>query len=381
MAYLVRDRKNSQSNSVLRLGPFDRDDRETFECAVLSFLFKGNPLVGEEIWSSRSGAVFYRSNKSKPSGYPSTFNYSGSGIIFAGFQAVGSFPYRLVFCVHNYRFRDRDRGSFYRMDVIEAIKSLARMISPEAAFKVLTVLKDRWYDYPERRYDFETWHEIVHELTGIIGGSPPHCSQWKKKFPHLLVARQIRSNDLPRKNRRTQALAWVRDQKTKYKLVQDGFLQLGYPELETLCEENDGFNLTRWPNQREQKHIALLENAVLSIFSNFLCEEKLPPCQVIKNSNGVWNGMANCIRLSNPRMTLSGNKAKFELPYIALKSHLFRRGNFGEALSTYLHELAHAFGGDKSAHFSKAITELLETALIRSREIERFRHLWEKLDG
>jgi hypothetical protein len=210
LAYLVRKRKTVSSSSILRLHPFDRDDRQVFECAVLSFLFNGNPLLGEEIWSSRSEAIYCRSNTPKPSSYPSTYDYSGSGIIFAGFQAVGSFPYRLVFCVHNYRFKDRDRGSFYRMDVIEAIKSCVRAISPEAAAKILAVLKDRWYDYPERQYDFDTWYEIVSELTRIIGASPTHRSEWKKKFPHLLVARQIKSNDLPRKNRRTQALAWLR---------------------------------------------------------------------------------------------------------------------------------------------------------------------------
>ena len=379
LAYLIRKRKTTPSSSTLRLHPFDRDARQVFECAVLSFLFKGNPLLGEEIWSSHSAAVYFRSNVPKPSGYPSTFEYDGSGIVFAGFQAVGSFPYRLVFCVHDYRFKDRDRGSFYRMDVIDAVKTCVRLVSPEAAFQILTVLKDRWYDYPERQYDFETWYGIVHELTEIIGESPAHCREWKTRFPRLLVAKQIRSNELPRKNRRTQALAWMREQTTKYKLVQDGFLQLGYPELERLCEENDGFSLTRMPDKREQKYIELLETVVLAIFQNFLCEEKLPSCQIIKNAKSVWNGMANCVRLSSPRLTPSGNEARFKLPYVALKSHLLRKKFFGEALSTYLHELAHAFGGDKSANFSKAITEILETALIHSQELERFRHLWEKL--
>ncbi len=380
LAYRVWRKETENPNSILTIRSFSQRDMEIFECAVLSFYYKGNPLIGPEIWSSRAGAIHYRSKIEKPSGYPSTFQYSGEGIIFAAFQALGSHPYNLVFCMHNYRKHDRERSSFYRMDVIDTIKSLINKISPDAAFKVLIVLKNRWYDYHKKRYDFESWYEIVHKLTRIIGDSPEYTEKWKVIFPNLLVAGKVRSNDIPRKNRRSQALAWLRDQSTKYKLVQDGFLRLGYPELEALCEENDGFNLTREPTERELKYIALLEGAVLSLFVDFMNEMTLPPCRVIKNPGGVWVGMTSCIRLSSPEMTPAGHKLRFRLPYIALKSHLFDKKRFGEALSTYLHELAHGFGGDQSRSFSQVVTEFLEIAIIHSNTLEKIRLLWEKIE-
>ncbi len=155
---------------------------------------------------------------------------------------------------------------------------------------------------------------------------------------------------------------------------------MGYPELETLCEENDGFNLTREPTKEERKYVALLEGAALSLFGDFMNEMELPPCRVIKNPGGVWVGMTSCIRLPKLEMTPAGHKLRFRLPYIALKSHLFGRKRFGEALSTYLHELAHSFGGDQSRSFSRVVTEFLEIAIIHSHTLEKFRLLWEKIE-
>ncbi len=71
---------------------------------------------------------------------------------------------------------------------------------------------------------------------------------------------------------------------------------------------------------------------------------------------------------------------RFRLPYIALKSHLFDKKRFGEAMSTYLHEFAHSFGGDQSRSFSQVVTEFLEIAIIHSQALERCRLLWEKIE-
>ena len=54
-------------------------------------------------------------------------------------------------------------------------------------------------------------------------------------------------------------------------------------------------------------------------------------------------------------------------------------GDFSAVLSTYLHEIAHMFGTDGSASFSKALTELLEITLRHPRLIEFYREQWHHL--
>jgi len=238
LAYRIWRNNTDERDSVLTISPIDDEEMEIFECAMLSFFYKGNPLLGKEIWSAGPIAIYYSSDTQKPYAYPSTCQYSGSGIIFAGFQALGSFPYDLVFCIHNHRTRDRERNNFFRMDVIGIVKSISANIPPEAAYQVLVVLKDKWYDYPQKRYDYETWYSIVKNLARIIGNFPEHQEKWKKQYPNLLVARKIDKKDIPGRNKRSQAKIWLENQLIKYHLVQDGFLKLDYPELEDLCEVN-----------------------------------------------------------------------------------------------------------------------------------------------
>lgn len=45
------------------------------------------------------------------------------------------------------------------------------------------------------------------------------------------------------------------------------------------------------------------------------------------------------------------------------KRSLLLEGDFGAIGSTYLHEIAHMFGDEGSASFSRALTELLEITL------------------
>ena len=49
------------------------------------------------------------------------------------------------------------------------------------------------------------------------------------------------------KNRRTQALSWLKVQCNRYILVQDSFAYLGYPTLEDECERYGGFSVVDTP--------------------------------------------------------------------------------------------------------------------------------------
>ena len=107
-------------------------------------------MFGEKIWESEIGAVFYRSKMSKPYYLPSTYNESGQGIVFAGYQALGSFSYPLIFCHHGFRRNDRERNSFYRMDVVDLIKKVTYYLPAEAAAEILNIFRSLWYRYPQK---------------------------------------------------------------------------------------------------------------------------------------------------------------------------------------------------------------------------------------
>ena len=378
LAYKVKKYSKRRNHSILTISSFR--EVEIFESARLSFFYKENPLFGKKIWSSTFGAIYHRSSFPKPYNYPSTYWYGGEGIVFSGFQALGSLPTPLVFCLHGEPPKNRERDNFYRMDVISAVNKIVNRIPPEAALELLTALKKKWYQYPKKKYDFDSWYSIIKDTVRAVAESEKCVKKLRKAFPFLIVAKKVSSSNIVQKNRRSQALAWMKKQDVKYKLVQDGFLRLGYPELERVCEENDGFNVTRLPTENEKKRIRLLETVTKALFQSYMASEELPPAQVIKNESGAWQGMTSCIKLARTVATPSGNNIKFKLPYIALKSNLFCKHNFPRAMSTYLHEFAHAFGGDHSANFSYVVSEFLEVILVNHKIFDEFSTLWDALE-
>ncbi|MCP4151530.1 MAG: hypothetical protein GY757_27555 [bacterium] len=251
LAYLVWKNKKSFKNTGLILEPFYRDSDSLLQSALLSFYYRENPLLGKEIWSSSEIGIFHRSHVSKPAYFPTTLDDSGEGILFTGFQAMGSFPYPLVICLHDYHTSDRERDTFYKMDVVDMLKRVAWKLSPAAAAEILTVFSNRWYQYPRKKYDFDSWSSIINILTERVADSPETMRKWKKKFPHFLVARKVKKSNIPAYNRRRQALSWLHGQDKKYRLVQDGFLEMGYPSLEEACEKDDGFSIADEPEGNE----------------------------------------------------------------------------------------------------------------------------------
>ena len=264
------------------------------------------------------------------------------------------------------------------MDVVKIIEEVSQRVSSQCAFEMLEIFKSSWYSYPRKKYDFESWYPIIYTLTKRISYDEQERKRWKEKYPRLLAAEQVKRSDLRVVNRRRQALDWLRKQLPAYRLVQNSFAQLGYPKLEEICEKENGFVQVRSPNKYEFELITILESLVNYILPKFFGESSLPPCYVIKNDESVWCGMANCIRLSKPLTTPYGLKIFYRLPYVALKQNLLSKAAFQQALSTYLHELAHSFGGDQSASFSKALTEILENTLCHNSKIEQASVEWKK---
>ncbi len=379
LAYKIKKNQPESRETLLKISPFN--DQELLNSVLLSFYYPTNPLFGQPIWSSDTCAVYHRSSEQKPFGYPSTDRDPGPGIVFAGYQAVGSFQYPLIFCFHNYRQTDRERNTFFRMNVIDLIHRTVSCLPAEPSAIVLQILKNRWYDRPRKKYDFESWHDIIRILVRNISTSNEQTAQWKQSHPNLLVAKQVKKSDLPNYNRRRQALDWRSHSGQSFRLVQDAFIRLGYPTLETVCEQNDGFSVTRDPDIFERGRVEMLERFVQILVPDLFTEMQLPPCKIIKSEKAAWRGMANCVPIATRTHQFRGILVRYQLPYVALKASLLHSDSFGNALSTYLHELTHMFGGDRSASFSHALSELMEVILSNARLIAECQEQWENGQG
>ncbi len=156
---------------------------------------------------------------------------------------------------------------------------------------------------------------------------------------------------------------------------------MGYPTLEEACEQEDGFSITRAPHGLEVRRIRILERLVSLLLPELLSQIELPPCKIIISERSAWQGMTTCIPIKGHAPSFCGLSLRYRLPYIALKEALLSSGSFGNALSTYLHELAHMFGGDRSVSFSHALSELMTITLNKSRLIATCEAQWNSSEG
>lgn len=123
----------------------------------------------------------------------------------------------------------------------------------------------------------------------------------------------------------------------------------------------------------------MLEDLTSTILDGFFVDGSLPPCKVIDTDRSSWEGMALSVRLSVPRHTQYGFAVRYQLPWVGLKKSVLTKGGFQRAFSTYLHELAHCFGGDQSARFSLALTQILQITLRHGPDIARAKASWNNI--
>ena len=70
---------------------------------------------------------------------------------------------------------------------------------------------------------------------------------------------------------------------------------------------------------------------------------------------------------------------RLKLNAICLKHDILKRDSFSTALGTFIHELCHCFGGDKSAAFSYALTEALDMVVKNCEIISESNQLWDEV--
>lgn len=373
LAYRVWDELPERPHSELCLWPFVPADTEVLQAALASFFHDENPLFGEKLWADSTAAIYLRSNVPKPSALPTTYEHQGAGVVFVGRQALGSVRYPLVLALHDYRQTDRERNALYGTQVLEVGRAVASRMSASAAMRLLVLLRREWRARRRTKYDFASYQDLISALVERIARDPVVTDHFRRDHPHLLVAGRVRAGDIAARNRRTQALAWLRTVPVRHQLVQVSFAQLGYSTLEAACQAADGFTVVREPMGAERAAIELLRDVTTRCFADLFDVEQLPPTQILKDGAGVWMGMAVCV----PARSKGPRSRRFDLPFVALKRHLLTPGRGSEALSTYLHELAHMYGPDASARFSHLLTDIARESIRHADEMKRFLAQWD----
>ena len=376
LAYDIVTTEVNQDKSQLILSPISDSEFEEFRIVLLSFYYPENPMIGEKIWESNSAAVYYRSKEPINAELPFVAEYGRKGIVFCSYQMLGTNPFNLVVCLHNFKKRDRERNALYSFDVVSIFEEITCYVDAKASMLILETMRRYWNTRKKKRIDLHSFSNTIDRLVMNIALSQNITDIFLKKYPHLLCLKDIQS--VYENNRRHEAREWLKLQlNNAYTFVRHSFKNLGYPTLEEFCEKNDGFSHDEdLINEKEKRCISILENFTKKVYNNFFIIDGKLEYKIITNINSIYYGKASLIKNKKKIYNSRGFLVRYNLQYVYLKRSLLTEENFFEVLSTYLHELCHMFGGDASHSFSHALTTVMTILMQNHAEVEKTQSLW-----
>lgn len=377
MAFILNTVHHSNM-SKLTLSNFSEYDYRIFVEVLDSFYYPQNILMGKVIWADDRGAVYLRSKEEIPSHLPCVYDYGRKGAVFCAYQMLGTNPFDLVVCLHQYKKSDRERKTLYRSEVIDVFEYVARLIDSEGAMLMLEKMRRYWNSVPRKKYDIHSWSNVINLLIYKIKKSEVITNNFIKKYPNLLYLDKVMT--VAQQNRRKQAKIWLNHQEQKYVLVKDTFESLGYNSVEQLCELNGGFTQKVNANDIECQCFVILENICRKIFYNFfVIDDVWPEWNIILNERAICHGMAVVVKKKKKEINDFGNVIKNDILEIHLKRSIFSMEGFYDALTTYVHEMCHMFGGDSSDSFSLALTKAMEILMLNHDVILQGHAKWKSL--
>lgn len=378
LAYEI-EQKEKEKISKLVLENISSDDYELF-CTVLnSFYYPENTMMGKVLWENEECAVYLRSQNAIDSKLPSTKGFSKKGAVFCAFQMLGTNPFNLVVCYHRYRNNDRERNTLYEFDVIKIFEKVCYYIDAECAMVMLEKMRRYWNSRKKTLFDINSWSNVINNLVWKIAGSQNTKETFVKKYNNLLCVKKIYS--VGEKNKRSQARTWLLQQDKHYILVKGVFSDLGYPTLEEECEKQGGFVLEEDVKYDLQNDcFQVLENLCKDIFEKFFLLEEYPERKIITNMRAVYHGMAVVHKKrNNKEYNNIGLQIRYEVGKIYLKKSIFCLEGYYDAVSTYIHEMCHMFGGDSSNNFSLALTWSMGLMLQNQAKISKYENDWKSI--
>jgi hypothetical protein len=177
------------------------------------------------------------------------------------------------------------------------------------------------------------------------------------------------------------AMEWFKNSPdfTHRKFVSNNFTKLGIKSVIQLCQENNGFEVYREPNDNEKEYIKILSYAAIELFGDVLVYETLPQCGIIINKEAPVHAQAK-IKGKNYRNINKSSpfKVKNNVTKIYIQQNELDGTNFGHAFATYMHELLHQFGGDNSFQFHCALSLMNLRVLENYELIKNYEEKWRK---
>ena len=350
---------------------------ELFQAVLDSFYYPDNPIMGKMLWKGNEGAVFLRSKNPIDDCLPATRDFGMKGAVFCSYQMLGTNPFDLVVCLHKYKKEDRERRSLYTFDVIDVFEKIVYYVDSECAMVMLEKMRRYWNTYPRKHIDIHSWSHTIDALIRKVAYSPATRNTFTDKYSNLVCLERIYS--IADKNRRWQARAWINQQEKKYVLVKGTFEMLGYPTIEEECEKNGGFVVDDNADELQNRYFMVLEDVCKEIFSKFFAIDTMPERKIIINSHAAYHGMAVTYRKNKPLINSKGLRIRYDIGKLYLKSEIFCAEGYYDGLSTYVHEMCHAFGGDSSASFSQALTFATELLMENQEKVLNGKHKWNQI--
>lgn len=324
-----------------------------------AFCYPENPWLGEPLDLTRDVSVYLRSDVPIPDHLPFVAGRRTEGLLFLGHQARGTLPIPFAIAMNRVRTGERDRPSLYDFQIVDALRDAARLMSPGTAGRVLSFLQSKWRASPPRRFAVGSWSNVVTALVHRIATDPDAIQTWKASVPLALVCEPVKRGDVRAGNRRRRSLAWARHTLPGVPRVQAAFAQLGYPLIEDACEQAGGFPPAIAPSVCIQQRIIALETYTESVLGRLFTTSHVPRVEIMNLRGAGWEGIAESTREVKGSWSHTGRRLRRRILKITLDQEAMMADSPFPALATYIHERAHAFGGDESAGFSAALTDAI----------------------
>lgn len=375
LAYHIEDGKPEIPGSRLEISNIDEEKYQVFPSVMRSFYYPENELFGKEIWSSERAAIYERSKVPIDTYLPWTIGFGYSGAIFCAYQMRGTIPFDIVICLHRYNNDGRDRDALSESQAEEVMNIIADMIPCGTAVILLEKMSMYWNRQDENK-NKQRWCRAIGELIRNIAQSREATDLFRSRNPNLMCVYIVKS--LREKNRRMQAKAWADLYMPDYRLVRYSFVGLKYEILEDVCSRNNGFMTgNRTANEQELSRYRILEKLIGETFEGFFAfEPSWPELCVITNPEAACKGAAYLTKKKTPVRNDVGLIIQYDLESVHMMERLFLRDSFSEALSTYVHELCHVFGGDASPRFTIALSVSMEILMRNNQSVARSQKSW-----
>ena len=364
LAYDLFTRPYSDTSKLTLTGVNDEQYKNA-RGTIKSFYYEGNPRFGDPIIKAEEFAVFKSSSKH-------------TGGVFINLEWRCSLPFPLYFCVHSMDIDkdDRDRITLSNHTMLRAVDLiLDQLDSAEAAMEILEAFSPVWLTLTDVKHKCK-WNYEIRTLLDLIEADESMRRKFNEKYKDMLIA-EISPLHPSNKNQRKTSFTWFQNSPYKeMRRVSWLFTKLGIKDIYTLCEENDGLELTAAPDDRQAKRIELLEEVAQKFFSHAYCYEKLPICNVLVNESTVALGEAYSHKTSKCVKNSLGMKVSNDISEIYLAKEVLDSDSFYNALPVYIHELLHQFGGDSSATFHSMLFEMNRIILENRKEICEYAKQW-----